>query len=625
MLANCDKFATLKLAWQDYPATKTACTQTMNTKADLSVSMDALLQTQWRLATNRKLDQSQKIAAMLKSATLYLAAHHAWIIEIDTRQDAIVHYKFEPDNAIFSMENQPEFQAICAQLKLDPDAPWVIGSLGLAKLTISYIAAPIWLDQQQFGFVCFMTAQEFAAPTHYSPTVSNFVELLAAGFSQILLQIRQHEVLQNMALTDALTELPNRRAAEIRLQEELARVARTGEYFTVSICDLDRFKLVNDNYGHQIGDTILQHAARTLQQEMRYGDWIARWGGEEFLIYLYDTNPEQAYQIMERLRTNYQNTPFKQFNDLDLTISAGISSVQSRTIDLNRTLSNADTALYDAKNRGRNRVILHQKGQRSIFKHAGEIHTALKNNKIIAAFQPIADLATGKIVAKEALARLVNMQGRLVPATDFINAAEGLQIVQLIDETIAHQTLEYCIREQESSNKPHITHFINLSPQLLSNPERLTALLHKIERTCADYNEPGDNKEPLLVFEITERQFIHDFDQLCNQIKPLIDMGFHLALDDFGSGYSSFLYLAKLPISYLKIEGWLISNMRGNLKITEIIQAIVDLSRKQNIITIAENIEDAETAKLLLEMGVNWGQGYYFGYPECLVPELVQD
>ena len=128
-----------------------------------------------------------------------------------------------------------------------------------------------------------------------------------------------------------------------------------------------------------------------------------------------------------------------------------------------------------------------------------------------------------------------------------------------------------------------------------------------------------DSVKP-LVFEITERQYIANFDLLMREIQPLLDSGFRLALDDFGSGYSSFLYLAKLPVSFLKIEGWMIANLRHNLKIRDMIQSIVDLSRKQGITTIAENIEDAETAELLREMGVNWGQGYHFGRPQFDTP-----
>ena len=589
----------------------------------MAVDPDALLQTQWRIATDRNLSEPQKIAAMLESVAHYLAADSAWIIEIDKQHKAIIHYQLKSSDSTDITRDQDKFLAIYAQFERQPAALSVSGVTRSAQSDTGYIAAPIWLGQHAFGFLCFMTAQSTAPP--YPPNIANFVELLAAGFSQILLQIHQQQSLQTIALTDALTGLPNRRAAEIRLQEELARVARTGDFFTLSICDLDRFKLINDHYGHKIGDTVLQHAASTLQQQMREGDWIARWGGEEFLIYLHNTNSDQAYQIMDRLRVKYQQTPFDSGNGiLELAMSTGITSIRAPLIDLNRALADADSALYEAKNKGRNRVVLHQGGQRSILWHAGEIHSALQNNKVIPAYQPIVDLKTQAVVAEEALARLVNAQGQLIPATDFIDAAEGLQLIQLIDATIAQQTMAHCVRQRNNLNNPNIAHFINLSPQILSRPEMVNNLLHSVKRHCAACDLSVDDEKP-LVFEITERQFINDFDQLVEQIKPLIDMGFRLALDDFGSGYSSFLYLAKLPISFLKIEGWMVSNMHLNPKIADMIQAIVDLSRKQNIITIAEHIETAETAKLLMEIGVNWGQGYYFGRPKCAIPEAINN
>ena len=161
---------------------------------------------------------------------------------------------------------------------------------------------------------------------------------------------------------------------------------------------------------------------------------------------------------------------------------------------------------------------------------------------------------------------------------------------------------------------PIFTHFVNLSPQFLARRELVQQLMTNAQQLCGDcLGDPAIVKP--LVFEITERQFIGNFDTLIREIQPLLDFAFRLALDDFGSGYSSFLYLAKRPVRFLKIEGWMVANLRHDLKIRDMIQNIADLSRKQGITTIAENIEDTETAELLREMGVNWGQGYHFGIP----------
>jgi EAL domain-containing protein (putative c-di-GMP-specific phosphodiesterase class I) len=159
-------------------------------------------------------------------------------------------------------------------------------------------------------------------------------------------------------------------------------------------------------------------------------------------------------------------------------------------------------------------------------------------------------------------------------------------------------------------------HFINLSPQFLAKTDLVHALLNDAKGYCKDYNLDMGEIRP-IVFEITERQLLSDFEKMRADMQPLLDFGFRLALDDFGSGYSSFLYLAELPISFLKIEGWMIMNMRANERVLSMVQSVVMLARQLRIITIAECIEDQETAEMLRDMGVDWGQGYYFGRPEC--------
>lgn len=580
---------------------------------------EGLLEAQWRLATNRDLDEPQKIQAMLTLAATYLEADSAWIIKIDKFGNIRIQHKFEQYSLFANEPNQDWIKLLNSEVASILSTSWVSGTLNLAtsQTTITYLAAPLWLDKERFGLLCFIARAD--SVQHWPSGINAFVDLLAAGFSQILLQIHQQAILQNLALTDTLTGLPNRRAAEIRLTEEIARAERNHSALTISICDLDRFKLINDHYGHKTGDIVLNRAAHTLQQQMREGDWIARWGGEEFLIFLDHVDSNQAYKAIDRLRLLYQQKPFAWgTGTLDLTLSVGMSSVCADKIDLARLLADADSALYEAKNAGRNRVVLHQSGQRATLWHAGEIQNALKNNRIVPAYQTIVDLKNGQEVAEEALARLINSQGQITPAAEFITAAEGLQLIHMIDDTIARQAISHCVTKRHRASNPDFAHFINLSPQFLSRSEMVNGLIENVKYYCNQCDTSLTGVKP-IVFEITERQFIKDFDQLTRQIQPLLDMGFRLALDDFGSGYSSFLYLAKLPISFLKIEGWLINNMHGNTKIHDIIHAIVEISRKQNIITIAENIEDAKTAELLGKMGVNWGQGYYFGLPKCIV------
>ena len=591
-------------------------------------SLQDRLRALWRLATDRTLDEIQKIDAMLEAAVQAMDMETALVGEVD--QHYTLRYLFDA-TGMFHMPWQIALHdSICDAVATTQS------SLCLPDLSLDthyrehtlltqfgfhvYVGTPIWVGEHLYGTLSFMRRAPLLAECSQDDIA--FVELLAAWFGQFLLQKRQREELKTQALSDLLTGLPNRRAAETRLAEEFARTQRSGEAFAIAICDLDRFKLVNDHYGHDTGDTVLQQASAILLGQMRDGDWIARWGGEEFFIYLHNVDGIQAFAVMDRLRQAYAQHPVATpHGSLDLTLSAGVSVYKGDDKNLARILAEADSALYEAKNGGRDRVVLHQMAQRGLLWHAGELQSALQDKRIVTAYQIMVDLTTGKPVADEALARLIGKNGRATPAAEFIEAAEGLHLIHLVDQSIVRQAIMRCAARLDAGATPEFAHFVNLSPQFLARGDLVRQLLEHTQQICSSCAVTMDSVKP-LVFEITERQYIANFDLLSREIQPLLDSGFRLALDDFGSGYSSFLYLAKLPVSFLKIEGWMVANLRHNLKIRDIIQSIVDLSHKQGITTIAENIEDAETAELLREMGVNWGQGYHFGRPQFDTPAV---
>lgn len=576
----------------------------------------------WRLATDRSLDEMQKIDAMLEAAAQAMNMETALVGEVD--EHYTLHYLYDATGICHIPWQIPLHDSISHAVAITQS------SVCLPDLSLDihyrehilhtqfgfhvYVGTPIWVGDHLFGTLSFLhrTPLENAC----SQDDIAYIELLAAWFGQFLLQKQQREELKALALSDPLTALPNRRAAEIRLAEEFARARRNGEDFAIAICDLDRFKLVNDHYGHETGDIVLQKAAAILHGQMRDGDWIARWGGEEFFIYLHKVDGIQAFAAMDRLRQAYALHPITTVHgSLNLTLSTGVSVFNGGDKTITRILAEADSALYEAKNAGRDRVALHQTAQRGLLWHAGELQSALQDKRIVTAYQIMVNLSTGESVADEALARLIGKTGRAAPASEFIEAAEGLHLIHLVDQSVTRQAILRCAARLDAGATPEFAHFVNLSPQFLARGDLVKQLLEHTQQICSSCAVTADSIKP-LVFEITERQYIANFDLLMRKIQPLLDSGFRLALDDFGSGYSSFLYLAKLPVSFLKIEGWMVANLRHNLKIRDMVQSIVDLSCKQGITTIAENIEDAETAELLREMGVNWGQGYHFGRPQ---------
>jgi len=415
--------------------------------------------------------------------------------------------------------------------------------------------------------------------------------------------------LERVASVDELTELPNRRNLqhELEITHELA--FSESKTYSLLLCDLDRFKLVNDNFGHHIGDEVLKIFSKKAPKALREGDVIGRWGGEEFLCILKDSSPNDARITAERIRDTINETICMEENIcIDMSVSIGISSYPECGSNIGIMLSNADAALYEAKRSGRNRVVSSSGGDQGVFTIAGLIHDALSNNHIHAAYQNIVDLQTEEVVAEEALARIVNDDGQL-EAHQFIEAASQLQLIHRIDHKIINHTINRM--NQQKINNERLLQFVNVSTDLLKNPELVNELVIRLE----NWKKLHNNQDVPIVIEITEREFLGETDEAVRLLKPFLDKNYLLAIDDFGSGYSSFQYLTDLPISYLKIEGNLVCRAVKEPKVRSVLMAIQDTAKELNVITLAECIENKETYELLRSIGIQLGQGRFFGSP----------
>jgi diguanylate cyclase (GGDEF)-like protein/PAS domain S-box-containing protein len=428
----------------------------------------------------------------------------------------------------------------------------------------------------------------------------------------------QEREITRLAMEDYLTRLPNRRAAEARLAIEWNRARRDSVSFAIALLDIDRFKLINDQYGHHIGDRALAHIARVLSRNMRGGDWIARWGGEEFLICFHDLDARGALTAGERVRKLVRSRPLKlSTGELQITASIGVALYHKELATLEAQIGQADALLYEAKQTGRDKVLASgvSEGRRGhLVWEASQLQSALHEHRVVAVFQPIVDLRTGDTVAEEALARIVDRDQALIPAQQFLPAAEALHLISAIDRTVSQKAIERGARAIEQGEGAR-TRFINLSGQFLAEKERVNALLDltsalQMQRAMANGNA--------VVIELTERQ-VADMTNLKQHLRPLLDAGFKLALDDFGSGYASFHYLADLPVSYLKIEGWMVHRVAADPRIRQLVQTIVNTAHTFGLKTVAECVEDAPSAQALREIGVDWAQGYYFAKPEMAV------
>lgn len=438
-----------------------------------------------------------------------------------------------------------------------------------------------------------------------------FAHVVGAAIEQISLL----NSLSYMANHDQLTNILNRRGLQDRLKAELSLYKRYDRPFSIILFDLDRFKLINDGLGHSYGDQVLNQIATMFTRAIRDEDVLGRWGGEEFLCILPELDHEAAGQFAERMRTILANTPLQVGNQtLHVTASFGYASCPADEDDIESLVASADAALYQAKYSGRNRSIGASDNYVRIHAIGSQLDQALRENRLVPAYQPIVDLKTGEMVAEEALARMVDNQGNIIEAGHFIEAASQLHLLHRIDHTIMSQAFQHCATGLNSGRR--LKHFVNISGDLMRHQDLVQSLLTQAKNQCQQCNGLIGETKPMVI-EITERELLSDIGTVKELLAPFIDFGFTLALDDFGSGYSSYHYLVDLPISILKIDGELIRKL-PDPRASAVIQGIQNTASSLGITTVAEYIEDAQTAEMLKEIGIDLGQGHYYGRPQLV-------
>lgn len=455
--------------------------------------------------------------------------------------------------------------------------------------------------------VIFVDTENYFSQIGMEPFIA-FSQLATVALDQARLKIS----LEAMASIDPLTGLLNRRAFQDVINREHASARRLQMPFSMLLFDLDRFKMLNDNYGHDIGDKILLGISNTAKTTLRTSDWLSRWGGEEFLAILPNTDDAGAKKMAERLRYEIEKFSIRlNKQTIKTSASIGIASYPRDGDTLDFLLKAADAALYEAKTTGRNRVV-EAREKREVYSIAAKLNAAIESNMLVPAYQTIVDLKTRAPVAEEALARLIDDSGNVIEAVDFISAAMELQLTHLIDYQIIKQTMSHCAINIASGGD-RISHFVNISGDLLLHQDSIHKLFAEAQDACVRCGVDLGPTKP-LVLEITERQLLGDADAVRAKLAPFIDFGMRLAIDDFGSGYSSFQYLAELPISFLKIEGSLIKHINEK-RVRQIVRRISDIAKDLDLITVAEYVEEEDTAKILCDLNIDWAQGYFFGHP----------
>lgn len=370
---------------------------------------------------------------------------------------------------------------------------------------------------------------------------------------------------------------------------------------------IDRFRLINGRFGHSEADSVLQRVAVSSRQFLHDKGVFGRWGGDEFMCVLPRTDAVTSHRMAEQLRQRLANQVIPVGSGVTtITASFGIACHPENGSDPKSLLVAAEEALYTAKQSGRNRAVHATILNSPVVSMGALVETALREERVMPAYQPIFDLNTGYWVAEEALARVITTDEKVLMASEFIDAATQLQLTHKIDHVMFESVLRRCA--DHSANGKRVTVFANVSGNLFRHPELIADLVDSASRASVS-GENGSFKP--LVLEITERELFGDPQAANKLFAPFLKLGLGLALDDFGSGYSSFQYLADLPVSFLKIDGRLVQRLNES-RIRAIVRGIRNTAFDLGLTTLAEYVEQERQADVLREIGIDWAQGHYF-------------
>lgn len=410
------------------------------------------------------------------------------------------------------------------------------------------------------------------------------------------------------ATRDPLTDLYNRRVFWELFEYEVARAQRHGYQFALLVVDLDNFKLINDGFGHAAGDHYLQGVAHAMKRTLRPGDIFARYGGDEFVALLPEITPETAaavaQRVLEAASALEQQAP--DGGRIAGSVSIGLAVYPLHADNAKDLFLFADNMMFKAKGAGKHQVgVPGEQEVAEVFRDMTQttmmVVNAINEGRIVPFFQPILDVSGDRVAGFEVLSRL-EQEGSHMEASRFIEYAEKAGAIHRLDTMV----MERALRDlAESGFTGHL--FVNLSPRALSVSDFLLTLKRTVANSGID---PGQ-----VVFEITERDTVKNIAILERLVGELKMDGFKLAIDDFGSGFSSFQYLRRLPVDFVKIEGDFIVNILDNERDRAFVQTIWRLAADLKIKVIAEHVESAEVLDELRKIGVEFAQGYYIGRP----------
>jgi diguanylate cyclase (GGDEF)-like protein len=427
---------------------------------------------------------------------------------------------------------------------------------------------------------------------------------LTTEINSMLYSIRKHKaMLTHLATHDSLTGIANRRIFESELSRAIAKASRGIKSFLIFL-DIDNFKTINDTYGHAFGDKVLISVSQEIKNNIRTEDVVARFGGDEFTVLIEQDSIEKARIAGERLREviSQFNIGFTEEN-FNFSVSMGMVPIEGFEPP-SLLLSWADKAMYEAKTTGKNKLVIFNKGSEikgdslEILEH---IRGEIDNKRIELHFQPILNLYSREVLYHEALVRLRDKNGDILMPNMFIPLAEKYGFIGKLTLEVLKHVLEMIKKEACKCV------FINLSVKCFLD----SALLKEIE----DEIKQSKIDPALLGFEIAESAMFNDITRVTEWMKKIEKLGCKFAVDDFGTGFSSFSVLSELPFEFFKIDGSIIKAISSDHHHSSMVKSVNILARMLGKKTVAEWIESSEAVNAVKELGIEYGQGYHFGMP----------
>lgn len=480
----------------------------------------------------------------------------------------------------------------------------------LKEEEIEYRSKSLFLDSPKIGGIVGIGLQSVFSndPVRYI-VIDSILTTMANLVGSVKAIHKYTQDLEYYAARDPLTDLFNQRVFNDMMTYEIKRAARHNYPFALMVIDCDNFKPINDNFGHAFGDKFLQTIADILEEEKRDEDIVARYGGDEFTIILPECDENGAHTVANRISKRIESEKLiaPDNTKVGITISVGICVYPTHTLSQKDMFIIADTMMYQAKEEGKNSIrIPNQDDVSNILKQNQEksslLIKAIENDQIEAYFQPIKPSSSNNSVVIHELLMRINQDGKIVSAFEFIEIAEARGLINTMDLMV----IEKAFKKIKETNYEGIL-FINLSPKSLIVGD----FINKINGFVNKY----DIKKEKIVFEITERETVKNFSLLEKFVQNLKAEGFKFAIDDFGAGFSSFHYIKKFPIDYVKIDGDFIININKDPKDRAFVNSIITLAKELKIQTIAEFVENEEIVEVLDVLEIDYYQGYHIGKP----------